>query len=119
MRWFRKWQDWVSLALALWISFSPRVFPLTSGGKVEIAAGIALMLLAVLALAHPLSLVQEVIRLVMIAFTFFIPWIFGFQGSAALNLWVASIALLALTAASIATICRWKTYCRSFDKETR
>ncbi len=112
MRGFRRWQDWMSLALAVWIAVSPAVFPLVSGDAVVIAAGIALALLAMVTLVNPFSLVQEIIRLLMAAFTFFIPWIVGFGGSAALNLRVASLALLVLTVGSLATILRWRTYCR-------
>ncbi len=112
MRGFRRWQDWVSLGLAVWISVSPAVFPLARGGTVVVAAGIALALLALVTLVNPFSMVQEIIRLLMAAFTFFIPWIFGFRGSAALNLRITSLALLALTVASLATILRWRTHCR-------
>jgi len=112
MRGFRRWQDWMSLALAVWISLSPAVFPLASGATVLIAAGIAMALLALVTLVSPFSIMQEIIRLLMAAFTFFMPWIFGFPGGTALNLRVASLALLTLTVASLATILRWRTYCR-------
>jgi hypothetical protein len=48
----------------------------------------------------------------MAEFTFFMPWIFGIGGGAASNLRVTSLALLALTAASIAEIHRWRTCCQ-------
>ena len=119
MRGFRRWQDWMSLALAAWISVSPAVFPLASGGTVLIVAGIALALLALVTLVSPFSMVQEIIRLFMAAFTFFMPRIFGFQGGAALNLRIASIALFALTVASLATILRWRTFCRNANDASR
>jgi hypothetical protein len=113
MRGFRRWQDWTSFALAVWISVSPAAFPITSGSVVVIAAGIALALLALITLVSPFSMAHELIRLMMAAFTFSIPWIFGFGGEAGANLRVASLALFGLTVASIATILRWRTYCRS------
>ncbi len=116
MRGFRRWQDGVSLALAMWICVSPAVFPFASGGKVVAAAGIALALIALIALEYPLSLAPEIIRLLMAAFTFFIPWISGFRGGAASNLRLASLALLALTAASIAEIHWWRTYYRHHEE---
>ena len=103
----------MSLALAVWISVSLAVFPLASGSTVLIAAGIALALLALVTLVNPFSMVQEIIRLLMATFTFFMPWIFGFQGRAALNLQIASLALFALTVASLVTILRWRRYCRN------
>jgi len=112
MRGFRRWQDWASLALAAWISVSPAVLPPTTGSAVLIAAGIALELLALNTLVSPFSLAHELIRLIMAAFTFFIPWIFGFGGGAAENLQVASVAMFGLTVASAATILRWRNYCR-------
>jgi hypothetical protein len=96
----------------MWICVSPAVFAFPSGGLSVIAAGIVLALASVITLGHPLSMVQEIIRLLMAAFTFFIPWIFGFWGGATLNLRVTSLALLALTAASIAEIHRWRTCCQ-------
>ena len=113
MRGFRRWQDWASLALAAWISVSPAVFPPTSGSAVVIGAGIALELLALITLVSPFSIAHQLIRLIMAAFTFFIPWIFGFGGGAAANLQVASLALCGLTVGSAATILRWRTYCRN------
>ena len=112
MRGFRRWQDWASLALAAWISVSPAVFPLTGESAGVTAAGIALELLALITLVSPFSLAHEFIRLLMAAFTLIIPWIFGFGGGAAVNLQLASLALLGLTVASTATILRWRTYCR-------
>ena len=119
MRGFRRWQDWISLVLAVWISVSPAVFPLASGATVLIAAGIALALLALVTLVSPFSMVQEIIRLLMAALTFSMPWIFGFAGGAALNLRIASLALFALTAGSLATILRWRTYCRDASDAVR
>ncbi len=116
MRGFRRWQDGVSLALAMWICVSPAVFPFACGGKVVAAAGIALGLIALVALEHPLSLAPEIIRLLMAAFTFFTPRIFGFGGEAASNLRLASLALLALTAASVVEIQWCRTYYRRHEE---
>jgi hypothetical protein len=58
MRGFRRWQDWIGFALAVWISVSPAVFAFTSGGKVVSAAGIVLALVSLITLGHPLSMAQ-------------------------------------------------------------
>ncbi len=106
VRWLRKWQDWLSLALAVWIAASPAVFPQVSGGTVVVVGGAALVLIALIALEHPLSMVQEAIQLLVAAFTFSAPWIFHFRGGVASNLQASSFALVALTVGSIAMMRR-------------
>lgn len=111
MRLFSKWQDWLNLALAVWISASPAVFPHVSGGLVVVVAGAALILIALIALEHSLSMVQEAIRLLIAVFIFSAPWIFRFGGGVASNLRASSAAVVALTIGSIAMIRQWRTNC--------
>jgi len=106
----------MGLALAVWAAVSPAVFPLARGGAVVIAGGIALALLALITLANPFSVSQEIMRLLIAAFVFFIPRFFGFGGGAAWSLRIAGLALVALTVASLATIRHWKTFCRNVSE---
>ena len=103
MRLLRKWQDWLGLTLSVWIAASPAVFPHENGGTVLVVAGAALVLIALIALEHRLSMMQEVLRMIVAGFAFSAPWIFHFEGGLASDLKASSAALLALTVWSMAT----------------
>lgn len=83
----KRWQDWLSLALGIWLFFSPFIL-LYAGGVGGVAAwnsyflGIGIVIFAAGALARPAQW-EEWISLALGAWLVVSPWVLGFAGDAA------------------------------------
>jgi membrane-bound ClpP family serine protease len=93
---FKRVQDWANAVLALWIAISPAIFPIANGSGITVFAGIALVLLAIWGLASPKSRAAEWLLLVLAAFLFFVPWMFGYAGAAATNVRIVTVVMVVL-----------------------
>ena len=88
---YKRWQDWSSLVLAVWIAVSPAVLSFTRGVAVTALAGVVLAVIALVALANPEVKGAEVTQLLAWIFTFFVPWFLSLRGSGAVSLQIVAV----------------------------
>lgn len=101
-RWTRP-QDWITLVAGAFLALSPLWVGVSAGGAwAMVLIGLAVVVLAVIALARPGAFVDEWVTAVAGVVAFIAPWLFGYSDrtGAAWTSWIvgAIIVIAALTA---------------------
>jgi hypothetical protein len=105
MQAWKRWQDWVSLVVGVWVAISAWVLGTadeTATLVTGLVIGIAVALVALWGLAMPATDIPKYVNIVLGILLFVAPWIFGFADvtNAAVSAWISGvlIVLLELTA---------------------
>lgn len=97
---FRRWQDWMIVAIGIAVFVTPFVFGETSNGNAAYSAYIMGALVAVAGLvaafiASPIKAIAWIVALLGVVL-FFSPWLFGFTAVIATSWvsWIAGVAIV-------------------------